>query len=325
MENDKKYLSETDEYPVMSGKRSKKGMSKIAKLIILILIIAAFAAGVYFKDDVINFYNGLNRQVQDFKKLDIGSTITQVSKQIVSPPPLNVGGTEKQIVLLQSKIIAETNLQRQENGNPSTTLRTGLPALKENAILDKAAAAKANDMFKNQYFEHVSPAGIDPGKLVQNYGYDYIVEGENLILGNFSSEKEVVQDWMNSPGHRANILNNRYTEIGVAIIKGTYKGETVWIGVQEFGLPASACNAPSATLKNGIDSAKTQLDVFASQINDKKTEIGAANPKSAIYSQMIDDYNQLVSQYNALADQLKQIIALYNGQINIFNNCVAGR
>jgi uncharacterized protein YkwD len=220
---------------------------KIKYIIILILIIAAFGAGVYFRDDAVKFYNSLNKQVQTLQKTNIGSIVSQVGKEILTPPPLNIGGAAKPVVLLQSKIIAETNLQRQENGN--------LPALKENTILDKVAAAKANDMFVNQYFEHVSPSGVGPGDLAQKYGYNYIVEGENLILGNFSSEKEVVQDWMNSPGHRANILNNRYAEIGVAIIKGTYKGETAWIGVQEFGLPITACSQPDVSLKNGIDSA----------------------------------------------------------------------
>ena len=206
---------------------------KVAKLIIFILIlVAAFGAGVYLKDDAVRFYDSLNYQVRNFQKTNIGSTLTQVGKEIVSPPPLNIGGSEQPVVLLQSKIISQTNLQRQENGN--------LPALVENAELDKAAAAKANDMFLHQYFEHVSPTGVDPGKLVQSYGYEYIVAGENLILGNFSSEAEVLGDWMNSPGHRANILNIRYTEIGASIIKGTYEGQTVWIGAQEFGLPVHA-------------------------------------------------------------------------------------
>lgn len=293
---------------------------KIGKVIIFILIIAAFGAGIYFKDDAIRFYNSaswrINKQVQDFQKTDIGQTISQVSKEIFTPPPLNIGGPEKQVVLLQSKIIEETNLQRQQNGN--------LSALTENTRLDAAASAKANDMFSNQYFEHVSPAGVDPGKLVQSYGYDYIVAGENLILGNFFSEKEVVQDWMNSPGHRANILNNRYTEIGVAVIKGTYKGQTVWIGVQEFGLPLSICSQPNAGLKDQVDSEKTRLDVLSSQIAAKKNQINDTNPKSAAYSQMIDDYNQLVAQYNSLAEELKGIIANYNNQVSGFNNCVAG-
>lgn len=290
---------------------------KAGKIIIFILIVTAFSAGVYFRDDAIKFYNSLNKEVQDFKKTEIGQTISQVSKQIFTPSPLNVGGASNRVVLLQSKIIEETNLQREQNGN--------LAALTENERLDEAAAAKAADMFKNQYFEHVSPAGVDPGKLVQSYGYDYVVEGENLILGNFSSEKEVVQDWMNSPGHRANILNSRFTEIGVAIVKGTYKSESVWIGVQEFGLPLSACEQPNAAFKNQIDSEKTQLDSLSSQIDEKKTEINNTNPNSAAYRQMIDDYNQLVGQYNSLADQIKEYIAQYNGEVNSFNNCVAGK
>lgn len=292
-------------------------MGKIKSIIIFILIIVAFGAGVYFRDDAIKFYNSFNKQVQDFQKTDVGQTISQAGKQILTPPPLNIGGTEKNVVLLKSKVITETNLQRQENGN--------LPALKENLKLDEAAAAKAEDMFSKQYFEHVSPSGVDPGTLVQRYGYDYIVAGENLILGNFSSEKEILQDWMNSPGHRANILNNRYSEIGVAIIKGTYKGETVWIGVQEFGLPLSACNQPDIRLKNQINSNNAQLDSLFSQINDKKNQIDSTNQNSPAYQQMVDDYNQLVAQYNSLADTTKNIVAQYNNQVNNFNNCVAGK
>jgi uncharacterized protein YkwD len=286
-------------------------------ILIFVLVIVAFGAGVYFKDDSIRFYNGLNKGAQDFQKTEIGQTISQAGKQILSPAPLKVGGTSNKVVLLQSKIIAETNLQRQENG--------GLPALKENAKLDETAAAKANDMFLKQYFEHVSPSGVGPGDLAQKYGYDYITEGENLILENFSSEKEVVQDWMNSPGHRANILNNRYTEIGVAVIKGTYKGETVWIGVQEFGLPLSACAQPDANLKTQIDADQSQLDALSSQISDKKIQIDNTKQDAGAYNQMVKDYNQLVEQYDSSANTTKAIVATYNNQVNAFNNCVAGK
>jgi uncharacterized protein YkwD len=293
---------------------------KIYKIVTLILVILAFGAGVYFKDDVINFYNSaswrINKQVEDFKKTDIGQTISQVGKQILNPAPLNIGGVERNVTLLQSKVILETNLQRQQNGN--------LPALTENIKLNESALAKARDMFLNQYFEHVSPSGVSPGQLVQIHGYDYITTGENLILGNFSSEKEVVQAWMDSPGHRANILNNRYTEIGVAIIKGIYKGENVWIGVQEFGLPLSTCAEPDIIFKNQIDLEKAQLDILATQIDEKKNQIENTNHKSAAYKQMIDDYNQLVVEYNSLAEKVKEDIAVYNNQVNIFNTCVAG-
>ena len=93
------------------------------------------------------------------------------------------------------------------------------------------AADRDRIMRFSTVFEHTSPSGVDPGKLVQSYGYDYIVAGENLILGNFSSEKEVVQDWMNSPGHRANILNGSYKRTGVAAYR-TEDGTIYWC--QEF-------------------------------------------------------------------------------------------
>ena len=290
---------------------------KAGKIVIFLLIVAAFGAGIFFKDDAVKFYDNFNVRVKDFQQTQVGQTISQVEKQILSPSPLSVGGTSNNVVLLQSKIIAETNLQRNENG--------GLVALTENSKLDQTAAAKAEDILKNQYFEHVSPAGVGPGELAQKYGYDYIVEGENLILGNFLSEKEVVQDWMNSPGHRANILNVRYTEMGASIVKGTYKGDVVWVGVQEFGLPASACTQPDVNLKNQIDLEKTQLDDLSLQITDKKSQIDSMDTSSSVYSQMVDDYNKLVGQYNGLSDKLKADTATYNEQVNNYNNCVAGK
>ena len=290
---------------------------KGSKIIIIILIVVAFGAGVYFKADAIRFYSNLNKKIQDFQKTEVGQTLTRAGKEILAPPPLKAGASGEQATLLQTKIVAETNLQRAQNGN--------LPALKGNTKLDEAAAAKANDMFLNQYFEHTSPGGIDPGKLVQNCGYDYIVAGENLILGNFSSEKEVVQDWMDSPGHRANILNSRYSEIGVAVIKGNYKGESVWIGVQEFGLPLAACVSPNSSLKDGIDLEKTQLDTLTSEIDAKKNQISDTDSNSAPYDQMINDYNKMVAQYNSFAEQTKEDIAKYNNQVSNFNDCVKGQ
>ena len=133
-----------------------------------------------------------------------------------------------EVVLVKRKIIEETNVQRKTNG---------LPALSENATLDEVAKSKAYDMFRNQYFDHVSPTGVGPEELAESLGYNYSFQGENLLMGNFISEKAMVQDWMNSPGHRANILNSHYTEIGVSVVKEKYKGKTVWIGVQEFGSP----------------------------------------------------------------------------------------
>lgn len=285
------------------------------KIIIFLIILAlVLVGGFYFKDAI---FNAARQHLQQFQKSDLGNILNQVARQVLTPGPLNIGGKENSVILTKAQVIAQTNLQRRENGD--------LPALKENAKLNAAALAKANDMFKKQYFEHVSPSGVDPGTLVKTYGYAYIVSGENLILGNFADEKEVVQDWMNSLGHRANILNGRFVDIGVAMVKGTYEGRTVWIGVQEFGLSLSNCPAISQTLKNQIDAGKKELDVQSAAIDAKKKQIESTNKNSPEYNQLIDEYNAMANAYNVLVQKVKDLIAQYNIQINNFNACVAGK
>jgi len=279
-------------------------------------MVLVFGTGFYFRDNIVKFYNDFGRSVQSFQKTEIGNIITEAGREILTPPPLNIGGASNKVVLLKSKVIEETNIQRENNG---------LLALLESSELEQAAMAKASDMFENQYFEHVSPTGVGPGDLAKEYGYNYIIEGENLILGNFSSEKEVVQEWMDSPGHRANILNNRYAEIGVAVIKGTYKGESVWIGVQEFGLPLSSCAEPDVSTKNLISSNQTQLDFLSTEINQKRAEVNGANKRSAGYNILVRKYNDLVSQYNLLASETKNLVNQYNQEVNNFKACVAGQ
>ncbi len=291
-------------------------MKKIYYVSFLLLALAAFWTAFYLKGDFSRLYEDIAKGVAVIEKTDLGSVANQAAKQVFAPAPLSAGGKENGAAFVKAKIIAQTNAQRYDNGV--------LPPLAENVQLDAAAKAKAEDIFKNQYFEHVSPSGVDPGELVKKYGYDYIVSGENLILGNFADEKEIVQDWMNSPGHRANILNNRFTDIGVAIIKGTYKGRTVWVGVQEFGLPLSSCPAPSETLKNQIEANKTQLDNLSVQIDQKKSQIDAARKNSSEHDALVQEYNNLVEQYNDLANSTKIIIAQFNEQVNAFNTCVAG-
>lgn len=282
----------------------------------LVLVLAATGIIFYYRSNIFDFYNQTTENLHQLSETDFGKIAAEFKKEVLTPSPLNVGGEETNAVFTKEKIIAQTNVQRYNNG--------GLLPLIENTQLNQAALVKAQDMFKNQYFEHVSPTGIDPGTLVKSAGYEYIVTGENLILGNFASEAEIVQDWMDSPGHRANILNNRVTEIGVAIIKGTYEGRTVWIGVQEFGLPLAACQQPSVSLKNQIDLNKEQLDQMEKDLDNKRAEIDGANPKSPKYNQLIDEYNEMVKEYNALVQETKNLIVQYNNQISIFNQCVNG-
>lgn len=128
------------------------------------------------------------------------------------------------------------NLSNQERAS------NGLPALSYNAKLTSAAQAKAQDMFAKDYWAHNSPDGKTPWDFISEAGYVYITAGENLAKG-FDTSAGVVQGWMNSPGHRANILNSSFMETGVAAVNGTLQGSTTTLVVAMYG---SASDSPSS-------------------------------------------------------------------------------
>ena len=114
-----------------------------------------------------------------------------------------------------------------------------LSPLARNPILEAAAQEKASDMARFSYFAHISPTGITPWYWFTKSGYRFIYAGENLAV-NFSDSSVVSQAWMNSPGHRANILNQQFTEIGIATAEGIYQGRPTVFVAQFFGRPAPA-------------------------------------------------------------------------------------
>lgn len=100
--------------------------------------------------------------------------------------------------------------------------KAGLPALKEDWELSRVAKYKSQDMHDKKYFDHTSPTYGTPFTMMKNFGITYKSAGENIAMGQRSAE-EVVKAWMNSEGHRANILNKNYTYIGVGYVKdGNY-------------------------------------------------------------------------------------------------------
>lgn len=105
-----------------------------------------------------------------------------------------------------------------------------------NTTLQQAAIDKAEDMIINQYFAHISPEGIGLRHFLLNNNLDYKVAGENLALG-YSSAEEVVDAWTKSPTHYANLIDDDYTEIGVGMINGNYKGYDTTIVAQFFRQP----------------------------------------------------------------------------------------
>lgn len=125
------------------------------------------------------------------------------------------------------------------DGTNAARTTAGLPALHESALLDAAAQAKANDMVANNYFAHTSPAGVTPWYWFVNAGYSFSAAGENLAV-DFSDSADVTTAWLNSPEHRANIMNTGYTDIGMATAQGTFDGHPAIYVVELFGRPSAA-------------------------------------------------------------------------------------
>lgn len=130
--------------------------------------------------------------------------------------------TSGQLNAFEKKVVDLTNQER---------VKAGLSPLKaDNATLSRMARDKSADMRDKNYFDHQSPTYGSPFDMMKKYGITYRAAGENIAAGQKTPE-EVVNGWMNSPGHRANILNANYTTIGVGYVSGGSYG-SYW--TQEF-------------------------------------------------------------------------------------------
>jgi len=127
-------------------------------------------------------------------------------------------------------IVALTNLERN---------KLSLAPLIANVQLTTAAQKKAEHILAEQYFSHNSLDGEKFSTWVKEENYRYLVVGENLAMG-FNSAEEVLNAWMNSPLHKENILNPRYRDIGIGIIRGQMNGKETEIIVQYFGVTANS-------------------------------------------------------------------------------------
>ena len=178
-------------------------------------------------------------------------------------------------------------------------------------------------MLSRQYFDHVSPSGEGAGDIANKFGYKFVLIGENLAMGDFVDDEDVVKAWMNSPGHRANILKPAYIEIGVATKKGFFNGREIWMSVQIFAVPLSFCNSPDESILVKVESNKIQLksnkehlDILQNTIEEEKYQTREE------YEKLVTEYNSLVSSYNFLSQNTKSLIERYNLEIYLFNQCV---
>ncbi|WP_129597922.1 CAP domain-containing protein [Anaerophilus nitritogenes] len=125
--------------------------------------------------------------------------------------------TDTQQRAYEKEVVRLVNIEREKNG---------LKPLKENEELSRVARFKSDDMKDQGYFSHTSPTYGSPFDMMKNFGIKYSYAGENIAKGQRTPE-EVVRAWMNSTGHRKNILNVNYTEIGVGYTKDV-KGTAYW-------------------------------------------------------------------------------------------------
>ncbi len=126
---------------------------------------------------------------------------------------LNIPTVDAEVAAFEDEIVRLVNEIRKENG---------LKPLTADWELSRVARYKSQDMKDKKYFAHNSPTYGTPYQMMKNFGISYISAGENLSQG-YSSPKVVVNAWMNSAGHRKNILNPSFTKIGVGYVKsGNY-------------------------------------------------------------------------------------------------------
>lgn len=193
-----------------------------------------------------------------------------------------------------------SNQQRNANGVAALTL---------NSQLNSAATAKANDMIAKNYWAHNAPDGTTPWAFIGASGYSYTVAGENLAK-DFNTSSGVVTGWMNSAGHRANILNGSYYDVGYGVVNGVLLGSETTLVVAMYAAknapapapapappPAAAVSNPAPTPppatapaeSNPAPTEPVESVTKSSEELSKKSKTEQASDQSAATSKQISD------------------------------------
>ncbi len=152
-------------------------------------------------------------------------------------------------------IIALTNQERTSRG---------LGTLKESTALDQAATLKGQDMFAKDYWAHFAPDGTSPWYFFKQVSYNYTYAGENLAR-DFSTSSGVIAGWMASQGHRDNMLNPNFKDIGIAVLNGTLQGDQTTLVVEHLGqtndpTTAAVSGSSGSTKANTTKATGAQLE-----------------------------------------------------------------
>lgn len=154
------------------------------------------------------------------------------------------------------QLLVLTNQKRQENG---------LGPLSLDERLSQAAIGKGNDMLSKGYWAHISPNGATPWVFIKGAGYNYTYAGENLARG-YTNSSDVINAWMASDSHKANMLSGNYSNVGFAVVTGNLNGEETVLVVEMFGTTALAASPTKPEEKSIAEVAQ------ASVVNEKNKE-----------------------------------------------------
>lgn len=192
-------------------------------LVLLLLLILIFTTSTVFAQTQVYTVKPGDTMWKIAVKYQIGiSEIIAANPQIKNPNLIypgqkinipNIDDTKAQ----ENEVIRLVNVER---------AKKGLPALKANWQLSRVARYKSEDMANKGYFSHTSPTYGSPFKMMEDFGIKFTAAGENIAMGQ-QTARDVMNAWMNSPGHRNNILSPSFTEIGVGLAKGP-NGRLYW-------------------------------------------------------------------------------------------------
>ncbi|SHI23507.1 spore coat assembly protein SafA/uncharacterized protein, YkwD family [Sporobacter termitidis DSM 10068] len=208
---------------------------KIRKFIVLMLTLALFVlpTGAFAASGTYTVVSG-DTMWKIAVKYQIGvSELKQANPQIKNYDMIYVGQKVNipsidNVKTLEQQVINLVNKERAARG---------LTQLTANWELCRVARYKSQDMINKHYFDHTSPTYGSPFQMMESFGFRFSAAGENIAYGQ-TSPNQVMYDtkagWMNSPGHRANILSASYTQIGVGVAKAA-NGTYYW--TQEFIKP----------------------------------------------------------------------------------------
>lgn len=256
---------------------------------------------------------------------------------------LSASGNSEQIafpreVLTKDAIVNLTNNARTQSG---------LSPLKENQLLNSVAQSRAQDMLDKQYFAHVSPTGQQASDIAQTVGYHYKIIAENIGNGDFLTNQKIIDGWMQSPGHRANILSTDVQEIGAAVLRGNMKDRETYVAVQIFALespPVSQkiCVSPSKKLLDDINQKKAEIDSLNGQLGRLRNELDAEkeyiekdrkntegdsvkiqklNARVNAFNEKISWYNKLLGEVSGKINVSRSMISEYNKALQEYNDC----